>query len=395
MHLAVLMTERHMPSRNFDEPDQFSQGHWTWNSPCSSVVQSGSSNDLVRVKRGRYSGVSTPRYRRVVKEGGFLPQNAYRRTDYLATRDLGSYNAICPCDGNGPDGHGQQTGGIIASPFLLWNGTNITRDLPDPWSGVNTDALLISAIGDVLPDMDALTAAVEARGTVNMLKNARRDAKSLIRKALRGRKHTVKAASDAWLAWRYGWQTLGLDIQAACEAFNQPYQSQWLEGRAGEGSTHTTNTTSPPFSAGNGSFVQAYAVTSDVSVRANVNVLWLTKSLNVLISPVTTLWETVPYSFVADWFVNVGDVLAAWQVVASAERVSCSLGSKASITVAGHRSCTGIAPWSASSNASSSERYEEKTRVPASLPSLVPSINVDLTSLRLTDAAALFAKRIL
>jgi hypothetical protein len=384
-----------MSSKSFDEPDEFSQGLWTWNAPCKTAVANGSSNDLVRVKRGRYSGVSTPRYRQVVKEGGFLPQNAYKRTDYLATRDLGTYNASCPCDGDGPDGAGQQTGGVIASPFLLWNGTTFTQELPNPWTGVNTDALLIAAIADVLPDLDALTLAVEARETVDMLKNARRDAKVLIRDALRGGKHTVKAASDAWMAWRYGWQTLGYDIQAACEAFNRPYQSQWLEGRAGEGSTSTTNTTLPPISAGNGSFTQTYSVTSDVSVRANVNVLWLTKSLNVLVSPVTTLWETVPYSFVADWFINVGNVLAAWQVVANADRVSCSLGSKASITVAGHRSCTGIAPWSASSYASSSERYEEKTRVPASTPFLVPSINVDLTPLRLADAIAMFAKRIL
>lgn len=33
---------------------------------------------------------------------------------------------------------------------------------------------------------------------------------------------------------------------------------------------------------------------------------------NYSINPVTTAWELVPLSFVADWFVNVGDFLAAW-----------------------------------------------------------------------------------
>lgn len=33
---------------------------------------------------------------------------------------------------------------------------------------------------------------------------------------------------------------------------------------------------------------------------------------NISLNPITTTWELVPLSFVADWFVNIGDVLAAY-----------------------------------------------------------------------------------
>nr|AMQ23554.1 maturation [Leviviridae sp.] len=33
---------------------------------------------------------------------------------------------------------------------------------------------------------------------------------------------------------------------------------------------------------------------------------------NISLNPITSSWELVPLSFVADWFVNIGDVLAAY-----------------------------------------------------------------------------------
>lgn len=53
----------------------------------------------------------------------------------------------------------------------------------------------------------------------------------------------------------------------------------------------------------------------NISVRAGVlTQLEQLNSLNIwgMTQPVESLWELVPFSFVVDWFFNVGDVLSAW-----------------------------------------------------------------------------------
>jgi hypothetical protein len=284
---------------------------------------------------------------------------------------------------------------MTISPYL-WNGDSI-QNPPEPWSGVNTDALLIAAMADMLPDLDALTTALEARQTIDMVVHARRDAKALIREALRGGFHTVKAASDAWLAWRYGWQQLVRDIQNVHELLLRPIQSLVVEGRSGE-SFSDSNTVEQPFLWSTSEGFYYWIVNSDISVRANAVGVLRGETLNLIANPAISFWETIPYSFVADWFVNVGDVLAAWKVRTSMSRLYLSLGSKVTITVRGGVTVTGpgLDPKSSASfDASSEERYTSLERVPASAPSLVPSIDVNLTSQRITDAAALLSKRIL
>ena len=144
--------------------------------------------------------------------------------------------------------------------------------------------------------------------------------------------------------------------------------------------------------------VYAYDVNIDISVRANAIGILKGETLNLIANPAISYWETVPYSFVADWFVNVGDVLAAWKVRASMARLFLSLGSKMDITCKGNMLVQGPGSdpdTSATANVSSMEWFASRERIPASTPSLVPSFNVKLTSPRILDAAALLSKRIL
>jgi hypothetical protein len=231
-----------------------------------------------------------------------------------------------------------------------------------------------------------------------MVLNARSDAKRLIRQALRGGLYTVKAASDAWMAWRYGWQQLGRDVANVYDFITKPITSYVVEGRSGtsiDGSfTYIDGLTWQSVAL---DLIHVYDY--DISYRANVVGVMKAETLNYLANPAITAWETVPYSFVADWFINVGDVLGAWKAKASFSRFHCSLGRKLSLTVDGYtqniRQGSSAAFTGQSGGWSSTERYESRTRVPASMPSLVPSISVDLNSKRILDAAAICAKRIL
>jgi hypothetical protein len=230
-----------------------------------------------------------------------------------------------------------------------------------------------------------------------MVKKVRGDAKDLIREALRGGKHTVKAAADAWLAWRYGWQQLGYDVANVYDFVSKPISSLVVEGRAGSSDTGSLSE-SHSYSWQSSSFTNFHEHNYDISYNANVVGILYGDTVNMVVNPFTTAWEIVPYSFVADWFVNVGDVLASWEARLRLKRLYCSLGRKLTITTAGR--VIGVGPGTSSSftgqswSGVSQERYESRERIPTGVPSKVPSITVNLTSKRILDAAALLAKRI-
>jgi hypothetical protein len=280
---------------------------------------------------------------------------------------------------------------------MEWDGQSISCPgitVPD---NIDYDTLLTSAFADIIPDLDALTSAIEARETINMVISARRTAKELIHEALRGGKHTVKAAANAWLAWRYGWEQLGRDVKNVYDLMLNPY-SLVIEGRAGESYTDSATFVSTE-TYGSAAWESTHDVTLDASFRANVVGILKGETLNVLADPAISLWETIPYSFVADWFVNVGDVLGAWKVRNSLQRYYTSIGSKMTFEVSGQKSATGPGNDSRfsshSGSASSQETLTVLYRRPGYTPTLVPSFNVNLTSKRLLDAAALLSKRIL
>jgi hypothetical protein len=250
-------------------------------------------------------------------------------------------------------------------------------------------------MADALPDLDALTTAIEMGETIDMILNARAEAKRLIHEALRGGKHTVKAAADAWLAWRYGWNTLAMDIQAAHELLLNPITFLVISGRSG---TTVKSSHSEVIDShwANLAYRSNHEFSYDASYRAKFVARLKVSTLNVVVDPAISLWESFPV--VADWFVNVGDVLAAWNVRRRCESVSFSISRK----VTANHTGTVTDAWPKIStftdlafSGTSTEKAVLLERLPMSPPILVPSIDVNLTGKRIADAAALLAKRIL
>lgn len=293
--------------------------------------------------------------------------------------------------------------GVAPGTLMSVNGDYVSN-IPD-FGPVDYDALLVQAIADCLPSLDAGTTLAEAHKTVDMVLNVRKDAKHLISTALRGGKHTAKAAADAWMAWRYGWQQLGYDIKNVAEAVQTPFRPTIVNGRAGSSykdSSTTVDNLDWDYSwvrAGNKAKVSlTTTVYVDVSRRANAYVRCNHRTINAMIDIPITAWELVPYSFVADWFVNIGDILKAWRVLRTYEILATSIGSKENITVQRDWLMSGVEGpdmVSASGAAGLTEIYTGRSRNHGWVPSLVPSVTVDLNSKRIADAAAMLVKRIL
>lgn len=327
--------------------------------------------------------------------GEVLPPQSYLRWDYTLDRDVASTNVRCCAVGAKLS---SVTGILMAArPRLILSGNWVAPStIPGPWDGVNSDALMISAMADILPDLDALTTAIEARKTIEMVVKARHDAKDLIQEALRGGKHTVKAAANAWMAWRYGWEQLGRDVQNCYDFLKVPYTHLVVTGQSGRSTTGSSSESILFYQDAYRKINETTEFSWDHSVRARVVAKWQARTLNAIADPAISLWETIPYSFVADWFVNVGDCLAAWKVRNNISSVYPSYGVKSTLKCTNSwvqtPNCTG---GSGSASASCQEVHTTRTRSPASLPSLIPSFDVNITSKRAIDAAAMLAKRIL
>lgn len=177
--------------------------------------------------------------------------------------------------------------------------------------------------------VDMLTVLAESKSTIQMIANASQDLFDFyrhvkkgnlkgIRKIFskRGMKHHVKkgwknkSVENRWLEYTYGWSPLLGDITKGLEAYAnqkavpfifkvgtvsklgqegfQPFRSHW---RDADGTKEAIISTS------------CYYTVQDEFLRTRAQ--W-----NLAENPMLTAWEMVPYSFVLDWFIPIGDFLA-------------------------------------------------------------------------------------
>jgi hypothetical protein len=120
-----------------------------------------------------------------------------------------------------------------------------------------------------------------------------------------------KSASDAggvWLEYSYGWKPLVEDIYTGIKIVSRPLPDVVARGKA-QGKFHVDAFSyHPPWYNNFDSFDWHFRclIQADVSV-SNKN-LWLANQLG-LINPLSVAWEVVPFSFVVDWFVPIGNYL--------------------------------------------------------------------------------------
>lgn len=121
-----------------------------------------------------------------------------------------------------------------------------------------------------------------------------------------------KAFANNFLEYHFGWEPLLQDIHAAVESFLNPH----LPGKrpiSGRGSAQGSTFVAPDTV----NFTQGYRTneTSKTRLGASLSVdnpnLHLASQLG-LVNPAAIAWELVPFSFVVDWFANVGQVLSSY-----------------------------------------------------------------------------------
>lgn len=137
-------------------------------------------------------------------------------------------------------------------------------------------------------------------------------------------KDPAAAAANAWLEMRYGWLPFMADVRSAVNTLMDVVDApknrigsvrcykKWI-------STTKSNDiyySQPPF------FRQWCTTTTDMLMSAKHKWLFRPNAVDLparfgLVNPLEVIWELVPFSFVADWFLPIGDYLksldAGWR----------------------------------------------------------------------------------
>lgn len=176
---------------------------------------------------------------------------------------------------------------------------------------VNEQAMMLVNIAERQQAVDSLVKNVNRLGNCfALLRGGQRHAamKALGLKPSGDKWSRPRDASGIFLEWHFGWLPLLADIHATCNIL----QEDWTATIAvGKGSARTSKT--KPMSPWTWS--QAMHLSVHVLMQATVRVrnpnLHRASQLG-LINPMSVAWELVPFSFLVDWFIPVGDFLSSY-----------------------------------------------------------------------------------
>lgn len=125
----------------------------------------------------------------------------------------------------------------------------------------------------------------------------------------RGARKKGKGFGNLFLEYHFGWEPLVKDIGGAIDLLQKPYPQGKVKGRGKRTDEWKTHSSSFGYIEDH-----AYRYVSNVTIAAKVAVsnhnLFLASQMG-FVNPFSVAWELVPFSFVVDWFTNVGQVLGS------------------------------------------------------------------------------------
>jgi hypothetical protein len=206
-----------------------------------------------------------------------------------------------------------------------------------------------------------------------------------------------KDLADAWLEMRYGWTPLMYEIQGAIELLEE----KMLGGKLARSYSVTTKSSYTDKSSVGSSGITC---THNATINDHVTISCLIKPENpsrIILgqlgfdNPALIAYELMPYSFVVDWFYNIGDYLQSQTALAglSIDYVSITktryLQDEITVTDAGSY------PGSKPDNAGQHTYFSKLKRRDLSIPQPpMPTLGVDMDWKRLIDSLAMIRQQI-
>lgn len=375
------------------------QGPYYWRDYNDNNVQlSVYSSSPVNYKTKVIVDSVTPQFWTKVRDGEFLPINTVDITT--------SERVIVPYSGSTSFTH---TGTITASPthssgtlFYLHNMNGLPAYAP---SQSDIDSVVIQALAKAKsPDWDILTFAGELPQTISLLRTAmlrvfgvsrkiaRRALRRETRRAKRQRRRydpqkALREFAQLWLEGRYGWRPLMYDIDDIVTVLRKKSQSP-IARRSFRKSFSINQTASPATTTSGGAFTitGTHNRLGDCSIRAVV--YHRSDMARIGANPIITAYELTRFSFVVDWFIDIGSWLQAISPRVGYNQLGVSVSWKASYVETQKwvwTSGTWVTSMSPQTIVDTVERYHREAY--SGIP--LPSIQVNLNQWKVADLIAL------
>lgn len=253
--------------------------------------------------------VITKNFRAVIRAGAIINNPMIHTYDSWTRGDInwsGSKPANCP-----------------STPYkdYNWEGTNNTLPVSPllPIDQELLDSLVAEASTKAKAKLYAslvpgLVILGELRETLQLLRSPLGGITKIIGKSRNKYKGFGEAARSSWLAGRYGWRPILHDIESIMEATVKRNRKR-LTARASASGSSTAQETISLTAASHANSSSLRVATHAYSVRAGV--LANIKTTSGYVSGLrlrdipSAAWNLLPYSFVVDWFLNVGDYIEA------------------------------------------------------------------------------------
>lgn len=265
------------------------------------------------------NSVNTPGYFSKVRKGNHLPVNPFSSSQEAIESTPGfSKGTIYRYSTKEGEGSSQGHYAFVYACHNLRNNANIPK-LPS----INSDALLVDAEAAArTASWDFGTFAVEFQQTRDLVLKAvqrhRKRVDDIMSPKRRNAPKTWDHFAQEWLEYRFGWRQLMFDYRDAMEAYQnlrEKHESLVRRTAYAEETNVSTKTLLtnylPNVSASAFQADVEWKATRTLSVRAGVAHLRSFANDVAFIDPLVTAYEIIPYSFIVDKFVNVGNNLTA------------------------------------------------------------------------------------
>lgn len=172
----------------------------------------------------------------------------------------------------------------------------------------------------------------------------------------RYRDRQTKWLADEWLKLSYGWKPMMSDIWGLYQELNRPHIGNFKTIRLNESLKSQRNLS---YSG----FIDVIAEgTTDMRMSVRYREEGILRSFSAVgfTNPLATAWELIPYSFVLDWAIGVGDYLNTLDALVGIAECSVATSTKTLVRVSGKSKSTTL-PTGGSHGMAYSDR-ETKTR---------------------------------
>lgn len=130
----------------------------------------------------------------------------------------------------------------------------------------------------------------------------------------KGLKRSAKRFGDNVLEYQFGWAPLIGDCYQAAEILSEPFPSLTARGSA---SMRTESRSTADYSSRYGKDIRSYHTVAELGFRISASIRVINPNLHLasqfgFANPAVLLYESVPFSFVLNWFVTLEDFLSGF-----------------------------------------------------------------------------------